>query len=138
MCFWSIEYGWHTKLFILIKIICYKRNNRLDCFNNLTAEKNTIMPISDLKEQLGKYVEQETSRLLDKTAQHALDAVKDGEVDIDQLVDKWTNAFKQVTETSFTTYITYATVHCMLEKKFTNVLKSVHQMAPPFSYFPSG
>ena len=96
------------------------------------------MPISDLKEQLGKYVEQETSRLLDKTAQHALDAVKDGEVDIDQLVDKWTNAFKQVTETSFTTYITYATVHCMLEKKFTNVLKSVHQMAPPFSYFPSG
>ncbi|KAI0225809.1 hypothetical protein LSAT2_023442 [Lamellibrachia satsuma] len=49
----------------------------------------------DLKEQLGRYVEQETSRLLDETAQHALDAVRDGEVDVDQLIDKWTNTFTQ-------------------------------------------
>ena len=44
-------------------------------------------------------MEQETSRLLDETAQHALDAVRDGEVDVDQLIDKWTNTFTQVTVT---------------------------------------
>ena len=35
-------------------------------------------------------------RLLDESAERALDRVKEGEVDIGQLVDKWTNSFTQV------------------------------------------
>ena len=55
-----------------------------------------IVFISDLKEQFGKYVDDKRCRLLDETAERALDRVKEGEVDIGQLVDKWTNAFTQV------------------------------------------
>ena len=43
-----------------------------------------------------KYVDDKRCRLLDETAERALDRVKEGEVDIGQLVDKWTKAFTQV------------------------------------------
>ncbi|XP_009899761.1 protein C12orf4 homolog isoform X1 [Dryobates pubescens] len=52
---------------------------------------------SDLKESLHKFIEEETIKDYDREAEMALEAVKSGKVDINQLADSWAKAYKETT-----------------------------------------
>ena len=49
-----------------------------------------------LLESLEKFVKRESQRFEDELAEEALDAVRNGEVDCDKLVNNWTKAFSSV------------------------------------------
>ncbi|XP_025932783.1 protein C12orf4 homolog isoform X20 [Apteryx rowi] len=51
----------------------------------------------DLKQSLNKFVEEETIKDYDREAEMALEAVKSGKVDINQLADNWAKAYKETT-----------------------------------------
>uniref|UniRef100_A0A8C3MDN8 Uncharacterized protein n=1 Tax=Geospiza parvula TaxID=87175 RepID=A0A8C3MDN8_GEOPR len=52
---------------------------------------------NDLKQSLSKFVEEETIKDYDREAEVALEAVKSGKVDINQLADTWAKAYKETT-----------------------------------------
>ncbi|XP_067160363.1 ferry endosomal RAB5 effector complex subunit 3 isoform X8 [Apteryx mantelli] len=52
---------------------------------------------NDLKQSLNKFVEEETIKDYDREAEMALEAVKSGKVDINQLADNWAKAYKETT-----------------------------------------
>ncbi|NXN07731.1 CL004 protein, partial [Indicator maculatus] len=52
---------------------------------------------SDLKQSLHKFIEEETIKDYDREAEMALEAVKSGKVDINQLADSWAKAYKETT-----------------------------------------
>lgn len=52
--------------------------------------------ITDLKQSLSKFVKEETIKDYDREAEVALEAVKSGKVDINQLADTWAKAYKEV------------------------------------------
>uniref|UniRef100_A0A8B9EY78 Chromosome 12 open reading frame 4 n=1 Tax=Amazona collaria TaxID=241587 RepID=A0A8B9EY78_9PSIT len=52
---------------------------------------------NDLKQSLNKFVEEETIKDYDREAEMALEAVKSGKVDINQLADTWAKAYKETT-----------------------------------------
>ena len=52
--------------------------------------------ITDLKRKLAKFVQEETEKIQDGEASEAIKRVKTGVVDINKLVDRWTQAFTQV------------------------------------------
>lgn len=52
--------------------------------------------VIDLKQSLSKFVEEETIKDYDREAEVALEAVKSGKVDINQLADTWAKAYKEV------------------------------------------
>ncbi|XP_075570347.1 ferry endosomal RAB5 effector complex subunit 3 isoform X1 [Pelecanus crispus] len=52
---------------------------------------------SDLKQSLNKFIEEETIKDYDREAEMALEAVKSGKVDINQLADTWAKAYKETT-----------------------------------------
>ncbi|RLW01710.1 hypothetical protein DV515_00007650, partial [Chloebia gouldiae] len=52
---------------------------------------------NDLKQSLCKFVEEETIKDYDREAEVALEAVKSGKVDINQLADTWAKAYKETT-----------------------------------------
>ncbi|XP_053798235.1 protein C12orf4 homolog isoform X2 [Vidua chalybeata] len=52
---------------------------------------------NDLKQSLSKFVEEETIKDYDREAEVALEAVKLGKVDINQLADTWAKAYKETT-----------------------------------------
>ncbi|XP_009075497.1 PREDICTED: uncharacterized protein C12orf4 homolog [Acanthisitta chloris] len=51
---------------------------------------------NDLKQSLNKFIEEETIKDYDREAEVALEAVKSGKVDINQLADAWAKAYKEV------------------------------------------
>ncbi|POI20298.1 hypothetical protein CIB84_015954, partial [Bambusicola thoracicus] len=51
---------------------------------------------NDLKQSLNKFIEDETIKGYDREAEMALEAVKSGEVDINQLAETWAKAYKEV------------------------------------------
>ncbi|KAK0681907.1 CL004 protein, partial [Pygoscelis papua] len=52
---------------------------------------------NDLKQSLNKFIEEETIKDYDREAELALEAVKSGKVDINQLADTWAKAYKETT-----------------------------------------
>ncbi|XP_068810274.1 ferry endosomal RAB5 effector complex subunit 3 isoform X9 [Struthio camelus] len=52
---------------------------------------------NDLKQLLNKFIEEETIKDYDREAEMALEAVKSGKVDINQLADTWAKAYKETT-----------------------------------------
>ncbi|NXF48390.1 CL004 protein, partial [Oceanites oceanicus] len=52
---------------------------------------------NDLKQSLNKFIEEETVKDYDREAEMALEAVKSGKVDINQLADTWAKAYKETT-----------------------------------------
>ncbi|XP_010219627.1 PREDICTED: uncharacterized protein C12orf4 homolog isoform X2 [Tinamus guttatus] len=52
---------------------------------------------NDLKQSLNKFIEEETIKDYDKEADMSLEAVKSGEVDVNQLADTWAKAYKETT-----------------------------------------
>lgn len=56
----------------------------------------TIFIVTDLKQSLNKFIEEETIKDYDREAELALEAVKSGKVDINQLADTWAKAYKEV------------------------------------------
>ncbi|KAJ7397722.1 Protein C12orf4 like protein [Pitangus sulphuratus] len=52
---------------------------------------------NDLKQSLNKFIEEETVKDYDREAEVALEAVKSGKVDINQLADTWAKAYKETT-----------------------------------------
>ncbi|XP_040431507.1 protein C12orf4 homolog isoform X1 [Cygnus olor] len=52
---------------------------------------------NDLKQSLSKFIEEETIKDYDREAEMALEAVKSGKVDINQLADTWSKAYKETT-----------------------------------------
>lgn len=51
---------------------------------------------AELTQSLADFVSKETSRLHDKNAMEVINKVKTGEVNVDQLVEKWTKTFSEV------------------------------------------
>lgn len=49
-----------------------------------------------MKQSLNKFIEDETIKGYDREAEMALEAVKSGEVDINQLAETWAKAYKEV------------------------------------------
>lgn len=58
--------------------------------------EHSFLVIIDLKQSLSKFVEEETIKDYDREAEMALEAVKSGKVDINQLADTWAKAYKEV------------------------------------------
>ncbi|XP_065698455.1 ferry endosomal RAB5 effector complex subunit 3 isoform X1 [Patagioenas fasciata] len=52
---------------------------------------------NDLKQSLNKFIEEETIKDYDREAEMALEAVRSGRVDINQLADTWAKAYKETT-----------------------------------------
>ncbi|XP_075019051.1 ferry endosomal RAB5 effector complex subunit 3 isoform X4 [Calonectris borealis] len=52
---------------------------------------------NDLKQSLNKFIEEETIKDYDREAEMALEAVKSGKVDINQLADTWAKSYKETT-----------------------------------------
>lgn len=57
---------------------------------------HSLLVVIDLKQSLSKFVEEETIKDYDREAEVALEAVKSGKVDINQLADTWAKAYKEV------------------------------------------
>lgn len=57
---------------------------------------HSLFVIIDLKQSLSKFIEEETIKDYDREAEMALEAVKSGKVDINQLADTWSKAYKEV------------------------------------------
>lgn len=57
---------------------------------------HSLLVIIDLKQSLTKFIEEETIEDYDREAEMALEAVKSGKVDINQLADTWAKAYKEV------------------------------------------
>jgi len=57
---------------------------------------HALLVIIDLKQSLNKFIEEETIKDYDTEAELALEAVKSGKVDINQLADTWAKAYKEV------------------------------------------
>lgn len=55
-----------------------------------------FLVVIDLKQSLSKFVEEETIKDYDTEAEVALEAVKSGKLDINQLADTWAKAYKEV------------------------------------------
>ena len=55
-----------------------------------------IVPVTDLKEALSQFIEEESLRDYDRDAEAALEAVKSGEVDLHQLASTWAKAYTEV------------------------------------------
>lgn len=49
----------------------------------------------DLKNKLGKFMTEETNKLFDENSQKALQRLKNGDINIDDVVTKWHNAFSE-------------------------------------------
>lgn len=56
----------------------------------------SLLVLTDLKQSLNKFIEDETIKGYDREAEMALEAVKSGEVDINQLAETWAKAYKEV------------------------------------------
>lgn len=57
---------------------------------------HSLLVTLDLKQSLDKFIEEETIKDYDTEAEMALEAVKSGKVDINQLADSWAKAYKEV------------------------------------------
>ena len=55
-----------------------------------------VIDITDLKEALSQFIEEESLRDYDREADAALEAVKSGEVDLHQLASTWAKAYAEV------------------------------------------
>lgn len=51
---------------------------------------------TDLKNKLEKFMTEETNKLFDENSQKALQRLKNGDINIDDVVTKWHNAFSEV------------------------------------------
>uniref|UniRef100_A0A8C0TRK6 FERRY endosomal RAB5 effector complex subunit 3 n=1 Tax=Canis lupus familiaris TaxID=9615 RepID=A0A8C0TRK6_CANLF len=56
-----------------------------------------IVPVTDLKEALSQFIEEESLRDYDRDAEASLEAVKSGEVDLHQLASSWAKAYAETT-----------------------------------------
>lgn len=54
------------------------------------------MLFADLKSKLEKFVTEETNKLHDENSQKALQRLKNGDINIDDVVTKWHKAFTEV------------------------------------------
>lgn len=57
---------------------------------------HTFFKITDLKELLKKFIEEETINYYDREAEAALEAVKSGKVDLHQLANAWAKTYTEV------------------------------------------
>ncbi|XP_062449218.1 protein C12orf4 homolog isoform X3 [Rhea pennata] len=64
---------------------------------------------NDLKQSLNKFIEEETIKDYDREAEMALEAVKSGKVDINQLADTWAKAYKEDLENKWTNELKQST-----------------------------
>lgn len=55
-----------------------------------------LIPVTDLKEALSQFIEEESLRDYDRVAEASLEAVKSGEVDLHQLASSWAKAYVEV------------------------------------------
>lgn len=55
-----------------------------------------VIDITDLKEALSQFIEEESLRDYDREAEAALEDVKSGEVDLHQLASTWAKAYAEV------------------------------------------
>lgn len=55
-----------------------------------------VIDITELKEALSQFIEEESLRDYDREAEAALEAVKSGEVDLHQLASTWAKAYAEV------------------------------------------
>lgn len=55
-----------------------------------------MFAFTDLCKELNQFVTRELSKYEDELAEHRIKAVKNGDVNVDQLMTNWTNAFTQV------------------------------------------
>lgn len=56
----------------------------------------SVIPLTDLKEALARFIEEESLRDHDSDAEACLEAVKSGEVDLHQLASTWAKAYAEV------------------------------------------
>lgn len=52
--------------------------------------------VTDLKESLDKFIEEESIKGYDREAEAALEAVKSGKVDLHHLTNSWARAYSEV------------------------------------------
>lgn len=55
-----------------------------------------LVRVTDLKEALSQFIEEESLRDYDRDAEVSLEAVKSGEVDLHQLASTWAKAYAEV------------------------------------------
>ena len=55
-----------------------------------------VITVTDLKEALSQFIEEESLREYDREAEAALEAVKSGEVDLNHLASTWAKAYAEV------------------------------------------
>lgn len=55
-----------------------------------------LVPVTDLKEALSQFIEEESLRDYDGDAEASLQAVRSGEVDLHQLASAWARAYAEV------------------------------------------
>lgn len=60
------------------------------------ADVGILIPVTDLKEALSQFIEEESLRDYDRDAEASLEAVKSGEVDLHQLASSWAKAYAEV------------------------------------------
>ncbi|KAF3816442.1 hypothetical protein GH733_014615 [Mirounga leonina] len=56
-----------------------------------------LIPVTDLKEALSQFIEEESLRDYDRDAEASLETVKSGEVDLHQLASSWAKAYVETT-----------------------------------------